>query len=126
LNNTWAATLNGGMPLKTSESVHILGSMISSGEDPGRNIISITGFGSDAKSPAQIANAVTEAYIAHSSTNSANLKITFLEKASPALRPFRPNKPFNIICAIIGGGVLGLFVVGAMAVLSSMKPRPAA
>jgi uncharacterized protein involved in exopolysaccharide biosynthesis len=126
LNEKWAVLYNGGMPLKSSETRRLLRGVTRVQEEPGRNVISITGYNEDAKLCADVANWIADAYATQVAAGAGGLKVTVLEKALPASRPFRPNKPLNIILGMMAGAGLGTLAVVTMIVIGSRRTGPPA
>ena len=49
--------------------------------------------------------------------------IEIIDRATPPMRPLRPNKPLNIALGILGGAILGLFAALATWIISRLVKR---
>jgi tRNA A-37 threonylcarbamoyl transferase component Bud32 len=102
-----------GQPLKNSELLTLLKGRISLRPMSISNIIEIRAFDQQAEMAAKIANEIARVYVEHrrqvaAAESSANgFGVEFIDRAVPAFRAARPNKPLNIALGVLGGLVLG-------------------
>ncbi len=68
---------------------------------------------------AQIANEIAQTYKNHNADRSFSVEI--IDRASPARRPNRPNKPLNLALGVLFGLVLGTAVGAAAAALRGRR-----
>jgi capsular polysaccharide biosynthesis protein len=85
------------------------------------SIIAIRVFGDRPEEPARIANEIAQTYKDHNNLNSFRVEI--IDRASPAFRPIRPNKPLNLAIGLLLGLVLGTVAGAARVALRARKTR---
>jgi capsular polysaccharide biosynthesis protein len=74
-------------------------------------------FDESPRDAADLANAIAESYCASAPGS------RILEKASPGLRPVRPNKPLNLALGVAAGLLLGGIVAGLLLLLQRSSSR---
>jgi serine/threonine protein kinase len=119
LDREWGKRYANGKPLRTAETMALL----KSGMDlrPVRNtsIIAIRVYGERPEEPARIANEIAQTYKDHN--NLSAFRVEIVDRASPGLRPSRPNKPLNLAIGVLLGLVLGTVAGAAGVALRARK-----
>jgi capsular polysaccharide biosynthesis protein len=127
LGKEWSKWFGRGQPLKNSELLTLLKARIDLRLVRNSNIIEIRAFDQQAEMAAKIANEIARVYVEHrrqvatagSSANGFSLEI--IDRAVPAVRAVRPNKPLNIALGSLGGLVLGAAAGAARVRLQARK-----
>src|ERR1017187_4470740 len=121
LNREWGKRYNNGEPLKTAETVTLLKRRVDLRPVRNASLIAINAYGEQPDEVARIANEIAQVCKNHN--NLGSFRVEIVDQASPALRPSRPNKPFNLALGVLLGLVLGT-VAGAVSVaLRARKAR---
>ena len=128
LNRRWGKRYGGGAALKAAETLSLLKARIDLRPVRNTSLIQIRVFGETADEPARIANEIAKVYQnryknpeSSGSTPSA-LQVEIVDRATPGLRPVRPNKPVNLAIAALAGLLLGVATgAGRAAQLASKK-----
>ena len=121
LNREWGKRYNNGEPLKPAETLNLLKSRVDLRPVRNASLIAINVYGEQPEEAARIANEIAQVYKNHN--NLGSFRVEIVDQASPALRPSRPNKPFNLALGVLLGLVLGT-VAGAVSVaLRARKAR---
>ena len=121
LNREWGKRYNNGEPLKNAETVTLLKRRVDLRSVRNASLIAINVYGEQPEEAARIANEIAQVYKNHN--NLSSFRVDIVDQASPALRPSRPNKPFNLALGVLLGLVLGT-VAGAVSVaLRARKAR---
>jgi capsular polysaccharide biosynthesis protein len=89
--------------LKTEETVAVLRARLDVRQIPNTSLLTIRAYSEDRQEASNIANAVAETYQRLGPGLSPRLEVAVVDRAAPALRPSRPNKPLNITLGIIVG-----------------------
>jgi capsular polysaccharide biosynthesis protein len=132
LNEKWGKKYNGGLELKTADTLQLLKRRLDL--EPVRNteLIHVTVYNEDRDEAAQIANAITESYRDYRDKIEArkpdtqipnNSMVTIIDTAKPGMRPVRPNRPLNIALGTMIGTLLGLGVGATAAGIGSLISR---
>jgi uncharacterized protein involved in exopolysaccharide biosynthesis len=120
LNREYGKKFANGERLKTSESLGLLRGRLDLRPVPGSSIIEIRSYSGAPDEAAKVANAVAEAYREYANqpgpgaTVSGAPRVEILDRAVPAFRPVRPNKPLNISLGVLMGLALGLVFGGGV------------
>jgi uncharacterized protein involved in exopolysaccharide biosynthesis len=132
LQAEWGKKYFNGQTPASEKVLEILKRRMSIAQIRNSGLIGLTIYGDDPKEAAQIANAVAESYVAcqrSAAGKSDGLPAEFAhpqitDRAEPGKLPVRPNKPLNIALGVVAGGLLGLFVAGAVVWLAGKRtPR---
>jgi predicted Ser/Thr protein kinase len=123
LPRKWGQRFGNGRALEPGEALGLLMSRISL--RPGRNsmLIEIGVYGDDAQEDAAIANKIADVYAdfrapsqqAAPTPGAVQFRIRPLDRAQPAPRPVRPNKPLNVAIGALLGILAGAVVAAAWA-----------
>jgi serine/threonine protein kinase len=113
LNHEWGKRYANGKPLRTAETMALLKSRMDLRPVRNTSIIAIRVYGERPEEPARIANEIAQTYKDHN--NLSAFRVEIVDRASPAFRPSRPNKPLNLAIGLLLGLVLGT-VAGATGV----------
>ena len=105
LNLRWAGPLAQGPQLKTAETLSLLKSRMRVWPVSDTSLIAIQIFSEEADEAAELANAIAQSYIDNGTLGRSQVEI--VDRALPALRPIRPNKPLNLVVGMLLGLVLG-------------------
>ena len=108
LNKKWGRRHNGGQPLKPAESLALLKSQIEIHPLRNTSLIEVRAYSDNAKQAAALANEIARVYSDQSSEGPLNVEI--VDRATPAFRPIRPDKPLNLAIGLGVGLVLGTLV----------------
>ncbi len=145
LNAAWGKKYAGVARLHVTEALVLLRSRLDIRPRRGTSLIKIRAFSEDSGEASRIANAVAEAYRSYrleqqeqpfvtsftdarqrpfklTTMESRMLPVEIVDRASPGLRPARPNRPLNIVLGTFGGAVLA-FGVGCAAAFVTSKLR---
>jgi uncharacterized protein involved in exopolysaccharide biosynthesis len=121
LNREWGKRYNNGEPLKPAETLNLLKSRMDLRPMRNASLIAINVYGEQPEEAARIANEIAQVCKNHN--NLSSFRVEIVDQASAALRPSRPNKPFNLALGVLLGLVLGT-VAGAVSVaLRARKAR---
>jgi hypothetical protein len=112
LDREWGRRFGTGQPLQPSETLQLLKARLIVRQVRNASILGISAASQDPEEAATLANTIVDQYIAHvaSSSKSHTFTVEILEKATPGLRPVRPNRPMNLLIAAVAGLVLGSLV----------------
>jgi len=139
----WGKKYAGAARLNATEALVLLRSRLDIRPKRGTSLIKIRAFSEDSGEASRIANAVAEAYRSYrleqqekpfvtsftdarqqpfklTTMESRMLPVEIVDRASPGLRPARPNRPLNIVLGTFGGAVLA-FGLGRAAVFVTSK-----
>jgi capsular polysaccharide biosynthesis protein len=119
LPQLWGRRYNNGEPLKMVDTLALLRARLTVQAVPQTSIIRVGVYSEKPDEAAEISNAVVDAYANSIAAGTNGGQIQVLDRATPALRPSRPNKPLNIslgalvgmFLGVIGGGLAGWVVV---------------
>jgi polysaccharide biosynthesis transport protein len=120
LNQQWGQRYGNGERLRTIESVQLLRARSEARPVSGTALIEIATYSERPDEAANLANAIAEAYRQYATRAGAGsaaagaLRVELIDKALPAVRPARPNKPLNISLGIVMGLGLGLLAGGGV------------
>jgi capsular polysaccharide biosynthesis protein len=119
LDREWSKRYGRVEPLKPAETMELLKGRMEL--RPMRNacIIAIKVYEERPEEAARIANEIAQTY--KNRTQASRVEI--LDRALPALRPIRPNKPFNLAIGALLGLVLGTVAGAAVVALRARKTR---
>jgi len=105
LDQAWGKRYGGGAPLKPAETMTLLKSRMDLRPVRNASLIAINVYGEQPEEAARIANEIAQVY--QEQTNPGTFQVEIVDRASPALRPYRPNKPLNLAIGVLLGLVLG-------------------
>ena len=135
LDVEWGRKYNGNAPLKTGDTMQLVKRHMNLAPERNTDVVDITVYSEDRNEAARIANAVAESYqdfsierrkAALATVNPLiiiDLPVLIIDRAQPALRPCRPNKPLNITIGALMGILLGSIIGGASAGFISLFGR---
>jgi hypothetical protein len=112
LDREWGRRFGTGQPLHTSQTLQLLKARLEVRPVRNASILEIRAFSQNADEAASLANAIADSYYAHVasqpiSSTSHTFTAEILERASPELKPVRPNRPMNLLISAVAGLVLG-------------------
>ncbi len=126
LRDVWGKKYNNGVPINASDAVALLKarlevSVVAGHDASGRALseipLRIRTFSDNPEEAARLANGVVDAYrdfrmkeYHPADTASILMKVTVLDRAIPAYRPVRPNKPLNMVIGALAGILLGSII----------------
>ena len=116
LDQEWGKRYGTAEPLQPAETMALLKSRMELRPVRNTSLIAIGVYAERPEEAARIANEIAQTYKNHSDPSSFRVEI--VDRASPALRPIRPNEPLNLAV----GALLGL-VLGAAAGAASVAVR---
>jgi capsular polysaccharide biosynthesis protein len=88
------------------------------------SLIVISVYGDQPDEAAQIANQIAQAYKLHNDLRPfQGAGVEIVDRASPAFRPSRPNKPLNLTIGLLLGLVLGTLAGAGGVALRARKTR---
>jgi capsular polysaccharide biosynthesis protein len=119
LDQEWGRRYGGGAPFKTPETMAMLKSRMVLRPVRNTSLIAISVSGDRPEETAQIANEIAQNY--QKRDNSRSFQVEIVDRASPPLRPSRPNKPLNLAVGVLLGLVLGTAAGAARAALHTKK-----
>jgi capsular polysaccharide biosynthesis protein len=119
LERKWGKRYANGDRVKTSETILLLKGRIDLRPVRNTSIIAIRVYGDQPDEAAQIANEIAQTYKNHN--NLSSFRVEIVDRASPALRPIRPNKPLNLAIGALLGLVLGTLAGAARVALRARK-----
>jgi capsular polysaccharide biosynthesis protein len=126
LAERWAGERSPGRLLSSAEAVAMLRDRVTVRQVRNTAILEVAVYDADRELAADIANAITEAYVvvrgtAPSGTSSpevgdvaSRVGASIIDPAEAGLRPVRPNVPLNIFVGLLVGGMVGLVVSAAV------------
>lgn len=114
LNTEWGKRFFDGLKLKSAESLFLLKRRLEVRSAQRANVVEIRVFSENPREAATIANTIASIYVASLSESANGPKGTIIDSAVPSLKPARPNKPWNIVAAMVLGAGLGLLLAGAV------------
>lgn len=107
LNAAWGKKYAGGQTLKTMDSLALLKQRLEVRLVRGTSLIEIRVYSDEPAETAKLANGITKSYAKYTAEGRRGFRVELLDKASPPIRPVRPNKPLNITLGVVIGLVLG-------------------
>lgn len=114
LEPDWSRRYNHGEPLGTDKTVELLKHRLDLRPVRNTSVIEIRAFDETPEAAAGLANSIARVYqefrAAQTSAGDAGTVlagIQIIDLAVPALRPIRPNKPFNLALGALAGLLLG-------------------
>jgi serine/threonine protein kinase len=119
LDQEWGRRYGRGEPLKTPETMALLKSRIDLRPVRNTSLIAISVYGDRPEEAARIANEIAQDYKNHN--NSGSFQVEIVDRALPALRASRPNKPLNLAVGVLLGLVLGTAAGAARVALQARK-----
>jgi len=105
LEKEWGRRYGGGEPLKTAETLTLLKSRLDLRPVRNASLITISVYSDFPDEPARIANEIAQAY--QNRDTRGSFRVEIVDRAWPALKPIRPNKPLNLALGALVGLVLG-------------------
>ena len=124
LNREWAKRYGSGEPLKPAETMALLKSRLNLRPLRNASLIVISVYGDQPDEAAQIANQIAQAYKLHNDLRPfQGAGVEIVDRASPAFRPSRPNKPLNLTIGLLLGLVLGTLAGAGGVALRARKTR---
>ncbi len=113
LRTQWGKQYSGGQPLSTAQTLALLKARLDIHPLRNTSVMQVRVFSAQPDEAARLANAISEAYCSHVASEAATsgatpFKVEFLERASPGLRPVRPNRAMNLLVSAFAGVVLGM------------------
>jgi len=114
LNQKWGQKYYNGETLKTWETLNILQGRISIHMVSDTMFIRIFVYDDSPGDAAVTANAIANAYVNYTATNSGYVQAQIVDNAYPETRPVRPNVALNIILGAVFGAILGVGVGAAV------------
>ncbi len=119
LDQEWGRRYGGGAPLKTPETMALLKGRLDLRPVRNTSLIAISVSGDQPEEAARIANEIAQDSKDHNSSGSFQVEI--VDRALPALRASRPNKPLNLAVGVLLGLVLGTAAGAARVALQARK-----
>jgi serine/threonine protein kinase len=119
LDQEWGRRYGGGAPLKTPETMAMLKSRMDLRQVGNTSLIAISVSADQPEEAAHIANEIAQTYQNHD--NARSFQVEIVDRASPALRPSRPNKPLNLAIGVLLGLVLGTTAGASRVALRAKK-----
>ena len=105
LERTWGQRYGNDRPLKLAETMDLLKSRMVVRPLRNTSLISISIYADQPEEAARIANEIVQTY--KDRDNLGPFQVEVVDRAMPALRPIRPNKPLNLALGVLLGLVLG-------------------
>ena len=118
LDREWSKRYGRGEPLKPAETMTLLKGRVDVRPVRNASLIAINVYGEQPDEAARIANEIAQVYKNHN--NLSAFRVEIVDRASPALRPIRPNTPVNLAIGALLGLVLG---TGAGAARVALRAR---
>jgi uncharacterized protein involved in exopolysaccharide biosynthesis len=114
LAQEWKGRYGQGEPIRADDMLNLLRSRLDLRPVRNTSLIEIRAFGDSPTEAAAIANELARVYQEHAAAASSTraLQVEILDRAVPALRPARPNKPLNLAIGALAGLLVGT-VAGA-------------
>lgn len=103
LGEVWGKRFAGGEHLRNAEVLGLLRERLEIRQVGNTALAEVRAFSESPAEAAQLANQVAESYCAMFPVHAARI----VDRAIPAVRPHRPNKPLNIGVGMLVGCVLG-------------------
>ncbi len=130
LSRTYARRYGESEPLSQGRTTDILRRTLQVRRIPGTGLAEIRVYSLSSGEAAEIANAIAESGTANKQVfppEGHGSPLVIIDRAVPALKPVRPNKPLNLTLAAVVGIVLGVMAggVGARLALGSAAGREA-
>lgn len=119
LDEEWGRRYGGGEPLKTPETMALLKNRMDLRPVRNTSLIAISVSGDQPEEAAHIANEIAQTYQNHD--NARSFQVEIVDRASPALRASRPNKPLNLGVGVLLGLVLGTAAGASRVALRAKK-----
>jgi serine/threonine protein kinase/capsular polysaccharide biosynthesis protein len=123
LNEKWGKKFAGGQALNTSESLGLLQTRLEVRPVRNASIIDIRVFSDERDEAAAIANKIAEIEQERVASAGSGGLIEIIERASPAWRPVRPNKPLNLFLGAVAGLLLGVIAGAVCAAWADTRSR---
>lgn len=128
LPQRWGRRYNNGEPLRMMDTLALLRARLAVQAVPQTSMIRVGVYSEKPDEAAEISNAVVDAYANSFASQANSIHVRVLDRAVPALRPARPNKPLNIGLGALAGVFLGVIVGGlsgwAVVVWNRRRARP--
>ena len=105
LDRKWGQRYGRGRSFKSAETMALLKSRMDLRPLRNTSLIAISVYGEQPEEAAQIANEIVQTY--KDRDNLGPFQVEVVDRAMPALRPIRPNKPLNLALGVLFGLVLG-------------------
>jgi uncharacterized protein involved in exopolysaccharide biosynthesis len=127
LNEEWNKRYARGEQLRADETLALLESRLAVHPVRNASIVEIRAFDEKPDEAAAIANEVARAYAeCRANTQSEapdakHVRVTFIDRAVPARRPARPNKPLNLALAALAGLLLGTAAGAGVSAYQAIK-----
>jgi serine/threonine protein kinase len=119
LEREWGKRYANGAPLKPSETMSLLKSRMDLRPVRNASLIAIRVYADRPDEAARIANEIAQTYKNH--TSLSPFRVEIVDRAWPAVRPVRPNKPLNLAIGLLLGLVLGTMAGATRAALRARK-----
>ena len=113
LGRKWGRRLAGNRDLKRAETLALLRERLVLRPVRNASIIEIRAFADNADEAAEVANGIAQAYQARTTTSDSAtsaagaFQVEIIDKAMPALRPVRPDRPLSLFGAALAGVFFG-------------------
>jgi uncharacterized protein involved in exopolysaccharide biosynthesis len=120
LNREWGKKYGGGPPLTPDQTVVILNARLDLRPVRGTSLMDIRVFSDQPSEAAKLANTIARVY---QEQNAATDRASIVDKATPGLKPVRPNKVLNISLGITCGTLLALVAGGGIASIARFLRR---
>jgi predicted Ser/Thr protein kinase len=119
LDQKWGRRYGNDRPLKPAETMDLLKSRMVVRPLRNTSLIAISVYGEQPEEAARIANEIVQTY--KDRDNLGPFQVEVVDRAMPAVRPIRPNKPLNLALGALLGLVLGTGAGAARVTLQARK-----
>jgi capsular polysaccharide biosynthesis protein/predicted Ser/Thr protein kinase len=119
LDQKWGQRYGNDRPLKPAEAMDLLKSRMVVRPLRNTSLISISIYADQPEEAARIVNEIVQIY--KDRDNLGPFQVEVVDRAMPALRPIRPNKPLNLALGVLFGLVLGTGAGAARVALHARK-----